>query len=343
MTTGKPFVLERGPLSTLTTTRGVIDYEGPPLYLFIGIDTAGSRVFKAFPRWVPILAPGGVLRGVDLPDTAPAEAFRSLVIAMRDNPHVVGAVITSHKLRIYDAVHDLLDFVDPLSRITHEISALDTRTGLGGYARDPQSLDLVLDILGGSSLSGQRPVFCIGSGGAAIALLLAIGLDIPASLDQHQVVARSPHDSRGPLTIIGRDPESLRLIREVQERAGLTDSPTTLVLTADSQDVAEAIRCAPEGSTIANATGLGKLSPGSPLAGPGAFPRHVLAWDFNYRGPLTFLHQAAEAGLPTEDGWDYFVAGWAAALAAIGDRDLTRERMTAIRLASDELRPRPHS
>ncbi|HEY5457006.1 MAG TPA: hypothetical protein VIJ96_16195 [Acidothermaceae bacterium] len=48
-------------------------------------------------------------------------------------------------------------------------------------------------------------------------------------------------------------------------------------------------------------------------------------------GPLTFLRQASQAGLATEDGWEYFVAGWAAALAAIGDRELTIERLTAIR------------
>jgi len=29
----------------------------------------------------------------------------------------------------------------------------------------------------------------------------------------------------------------------------------------------------------------------------------------------------------TEDGWDYFVAGWSAALAAITGRDLTPERL----------------
>jgi len=56
-------------------------------------------------------------------------------------------------------------------------------------------------------------------------------------------------------------------------------------------------------------------------------------------GPLTFLRQASQAGLATEDGWEYFVAGWAAALAAIGDRELTIERLTAIRAASAELRP----
>jgi shikimate 5-dehydrogenase len=321
----------------------VNDYDGPPLYLFIGISTAGSSVFDLFPRWAPIIAQGGVLRGVDLPETAPPDAFRNLVIAMRDNPRVIGAVVTSHKLRLHRAIHDLLDSADVLTDITHEISALDTRGGVRAYARDPQSLDVVLDSVGGTGATAPRSVYCIGSGGAAIAMLLAMGLDIPASLDRQQVVIRSPSNPRGPLTIVGCDPESLRIVEEARERAGLDGAPISLVLAETPEDTAEAIRRAPEGSIIANGTGLGKLSPGSPLAGPDAFPKQVLAWDFNYRGPLTFLRQAAEAGLRTEDGWDYFVAGWAAALVAINGENLTSEHLSAMRLASDGLRPRrPH-
>lgn len=121
----------------LITTRGVMEYDGPPLYLFIGISTAGSSVFDAFPRWAPIMAPGGALRGVDLPESAPRDASRKLAIAMRNNPHVFGAVITSHKLRLYEAIHDLIDSADALTEITHEISALDTRSGVRAYARRP--------------------------------------------------------------------------------------------------------------------------------------------------------------------------------------------------------------
>lgn len=170
------------------------------------------------------------------------------------------------------------------------------------YARDPQSLDLVLDTIKGPGTSNLRSVFCIGSGGAAIALLLAMGLDIPASLSQQQVVICSQSNSRGPLTIIGRDPESLQIVKGVQERAGLTNSPITLVLTETPEDTAEAIRQAPEGSIIANGTGLGKLSPGSPWPAPTR--SRVMCWP----------------GTSTTGG-----------------------RLIAIRLASTELRPRPHT
>lgn len=324
--------------SVVVTAQDVRTYAGPPLYLFLGISTAGSGVFRTFPQWAPIIAPGAVLRGVDLPETATRQEFRDLVLAMRDNPYVVGAVVTSHKLRLYAAITDLLDHADPLCALTHEISALDTGNAVVAHATDPRSLDIVLDTVGGPEWPRPCPVFCIGSGGAAIALVLAMGLDIPATLRTSHPVPRTPETHRGPLTIVGREEASLEEITRVRERAGIVDSPVTLVLAHSPDDVARALRGAPAGSVIANATGLGKLSPGSPLDAAQAFPQDVLAWDFNYRGPLTFLRQAEEAGVRTEDGWDYFVAGWAAGLAAVGGVDLSENVLNAMREASDAVR-----
>lgn len=167
-----------------------------------------------------------------------------------------------------------------------------------------------------------------------------MGLDVPATLRASHPVPRTNDAQRGRLTIIGREDASLKQISRVRERAGIVHSPVSLVLAHCPEDVAGALRDAPAGSLIANATGLGKLSPGSPLSGAEAFPHDVLAWDFNYRGPLIFLRQAEEAGLRTEDGWDYFVAGWAAALAAIGDVDLTEDVLLAMHAVSANLRPR---
>jgi shikimate 5-dehydrogenase len=77
----------------------------------------------------------------------------------------------------------------------------------------------------------------------------------------------------------------------------------------------------PPGSLVVNATGLGKDAPGSPLTHEAIFPEAGYAWDFNSRGDLHFLAQARaqQAGrrLHVEDGWTYFIHGWAQALAAI--------------------------
>ncbi|MGC3954325.1 MAG: hypothetical protein QM804_08775 [Propionicimonas sp.] len=325
--------------SVLLTTDQVAAYSGPDLYLFLGISTAGSSVHEAFPVWAPRLAPGGVMRGVDLPADAPAAAYRDLLLAMRDNPAVRGAVVTSHKLSLHRAAADLFDHTDPLVGITHEFNSVQVRDGrLGGFARDAQSLDLILDTTATAQPASQRPIICIGAGGSAIALMLAVGLDIPETIREGRPVRRAPGATRGPLTILGRRQAALDEIAAVRERAGLTAADIRLVLARGPEEIAAVTRRAAPGAIIANATGLGKLSPGSPVD-QDAFPAGVVAWDFNYRGPLTFLAQARAAGVTVEDGWDYFLAGWAAALAAIGDRPLTDELFGWVREVSTALRP----
>ena len=325
-------------MPVLISISEVEQYQGPDLYLFIGISTAGSSVHGAFPVWAPLVAPDSVLRGVDLPEDAPTDQFHRLVRAMRDNPHVHGAVVTSHKLRLYRAIDDLLDQVDPLVEITHEINSLDTRNGgISGYARDAQSLDIVLDTTGTETPRPDRAVTCIGAGGSAIALMLAMGLDIRATMTSGRAVPRAGATRRGPLTILGRRKAALDEIRQVQERANLENMELALVLASDPEQVAREVRRA-AGTVIVNATGLGKLAPGSPLPGPDVFPEGTLAWDFNYRGPLTFLEQARLATIATVDGWDYFVAGWAAGLAAVTGNDLTIELFDRFRAVSVPLR-----
>ncbi|MFT4219280.1 MAG: hypothetical protein QM611_02010 [Microbacterium sp.] len=315
-------------------------YDGDELYLFVGISTAGSSVHDAFTLWAPMVSPGAALRGVDIAEDAEPEVFRRLVRSMRDNPRVAGAVVTSHKLRLYRAVADLLDSADPFVSITHEINSLDTRRGrIAAYARDAQSLDIVLDTTGAGEPRPRRPFTCLGAGGSAIALMLAMGLDVTESLDTGRAVSRRGPAARGALAIVGRRPEALQEISAVRERAGLTSMALELVLAGDPQEFTAAANATPVGGVIANATGLGKLDPGSPVITADGFAPDTLAWDFNYRGPLTFLQQARAAGVPAVDGWDYFVAGWAAALSAITDRALTAEAYDQFRDASQPLRP----
>src|SRR5215469_14485589 len=124
-------------------------YHGPSLVLFLGISTAGSLAHRTFPGWSRLFCPGAVMRGVDLPDGASPAEFRELVAAMTANPRVLGAVVTSHKLRLFRACQDLLDYAEPLVALTQEIADVDTRDGVRAFARDPQSLDIILDGIGG--------------------------------------------------------------------------------------------------------------------------------------------------------------------------------------------------
>jgi shikimate dehydrogenase len=327
----------RGLTLTVTDLRR---YNGPPLIVFVGISTSGSGVHAAFPSWAALFAPGTVLRGVDIAEDAAPEQFRELVVAMSNNPSVEGAVITSHKLRLYRAIHDLIDVADPLVDLTREISALDTRYEVRAFARDPQSLDVVLDrLVQHEDAQAGRPIVCIGAGGSATALLLAAGLDVPASLAAAQPIPRTPQTRRGHLSIIGRDQDSLDELAEVRQRCRIDGGAVDLVLAADAFAVGEVVRGAPSRAIIANATGLGKTDPGSPLPDSPRFPPDALAWDFNYRGPLTFLTQARAAGVVTEDGWRYFVAGWSAALAALTGRELTARLLRSAVSVAEPFRP----
>ena len=301
-------------------------YRGPSLVLFLGISTAGSLAHRTFPGWSQLFCPGAVMRGADLPADAGPAAFRHLIAAMTANPRVLGAVVTSHKLRLFRACQDLAGYAEPLVALTQEIAGISTRDRVRAFARDAQSLDIILDGIGGPAGPGwapPRPMLCIGAGGAAIALMLAMRLDIAGTLAAQRPVIRAGQAARGRLTIVGRDQESLDNVRAVRDRCGIPADGAGLLLAPDPDAVARQVGSAVPRTVVINATGLGKIEPGSPLPDQPPFPPDAVAWDFNYRGPLTFLDQARRAGVATEDGWDYFVAGWSAALAAITGQELT--------------------
>ena len=83
------------------------------------------------------------------------------------------------------------------------------------------------------------------------------------------------------------------------------------------------------GSVVINGTGMGKDIPGSPITAAGIFPHDGIVWEFNYRGELTFMHQAerqaASRNLTIEDGWVYFLHGWTQVLAEVLGFELTPE------------------
>ncbi|MGE5223311.1 MAG: shikimate dehydrogenase, partial [Omnitrophica WOR_2 bacterium] len=98
----------------------------------------------------------------------------------------------------------------------------------------------------------------------------------------------------------------------------------------------------PEGSVVINATGMGKDSPGSPVTWQGQFPRNGLAWEFNYRGELDFLHQALaqkeSRNLQVEDGWLYFVHGWAQVVVEVLHVELTPDLFQRLSAAAETIR-----
>lgn len=317
----------------------VASWCGPPLILFVGVTTTGSLAHTVFQRWAALLGRTWTLRGVDLPTDTPPQTYRQLVSAMRDNPAVRGAVITAHKLRLYRVCAPDLAGDDPLVGLTHEVNTLVTDTSgatVTGYARDAVSLTLILpELPRHADVDSLRKlhVLCLGAGGAATALLLALHIDMTA--EPGSLPGAPAH-----IVFADTDPSALDDLRAVAARAMIDPTRVSFVHAVDPGACDALVASLRSPALVINATGRGKEAPGSPVTYQAPFRPTTLAWDFNYRGPLTFLHQATTRGARTLDGWDYFVAGWAGSLTSIAGIPFTSDLLTRFAHVAKPSRPR---
>ena len=289
---------------------------------FVGVDTAGSSIMRVFPLWADELGlDSRELKGFDLPTDASDADYRAVVTQIRDDPQQAGALVTTHKMRVFEAAGDLFDSFDPFAEACHEVSSISKENGrLLGHAKDPITVGLALESIIPSdyfSTTGSS-VVCLGSGGSGTALswYLAHRDDRPTNV-----------------VITARRQESLDHTRGIHERGGLDTSMFDYrLLGSDAAADADAIvAAAGEGALIVNATGMGKDRPGSPLTDDVVFPLRSIVWEFNYRGSLEFLTQAtaAEFGrqLTVVDGWEYFIHGWTQVIAEVFHIDMGAERV----------------
>ena len=67
-----------------------------------------------------------------------------------------------------------------------------------------------------------------------------------------------------------------------------------------------------------------------------------MAWELNYRGERTFLHQArVQAGvrnLTVEDGWTYFLHGWTAVIGHVLGVEIDDARFSAMQAVAETIR-----
>jgi very-short-patch-repair endonuclease/shikimate 5-dehydrogenase len=183
---------------------------------------------------------------------------------------------------------------------------------LYGHALDPissgQSIEAFLPL--GQWREGAE-VLIFGCGGAAVATTIYLA-------------GRADRPRRVTLTDISES--RLAHARAIHQKMQ-HDIEFEYILNADAAENDRLMAALPRGSLVINATGMGKDRPGSPITDSGMFPQDGYAWEFNYRGELTFLHQAkrqaAARNLHVEDGWTYFVHGWALVVAAVFEADLT--------------------
>jgi shikimate dehydrogenase len=298
---------------------------------FVGVTTGSSSIMRIFPAWARILGlPTNQLVGHDLPIDATREQYRDLVEHIRNDPQHLGALVTTHKLGVYEAAHDLFDELDGFAVLCGEISSISKRDGkLVGHAKDPITVGLAAEeflTVDHFRDTGGHAI-CLGAGGAGTALTwyLAERSDRP----EH-------------ITVTDTSQARLDHLRGVHTSRGTPDGLITYLLAEDTAATADALAAAPEGSLVVNATGLGKDRPGSPLPDGVVFPRGAVVWEFNYRGTLEFLAQAHaqedERDLTVVDGWRYFLHGWSQVIAEIFDLELTSDRLDRLADAAEIVR-----
>lgn len=288
----------------------------PTLY-FIGVTTAKSSIMTVFPAWADYLGlKDAAIRGIDFALHDDPAAYRAAVEFIRDDPLSRGALVTTHKIDLFNACKDMFDEIDPHARLMDETSCISKRAGrLICHAKDPISSGLAIDGFLGADYFARTgaDLFSMGAGGSTIAFTW-------------HLMRRARGDNvPGRIVIADRDPHRLEDIRRIHAEID-SAVPVDYVLSEKPEDNDAVLSGLKSGSLVVNATGLGKDAPGSPLSAAAVFPQGAVAWDLNYRGDLVFLDQARAQqqarGLRVEGGWTYFLHGWTQVIAEVFDIDI---------------------
>lgn len=276
-----------------------------PTIYFIGVTTGSSSIMKVFPRWAQALGlKDAVIKGIDFKPHSEPEAYREAVAFIKEDPLSLGALVTTHKIDLYNSCKDLFDYMDPFAGELGEISCISKKDGqYRAHAKDPISSGLALEAFVPENYWKDHggEVLLLGAGGASLAMSVyftqeRFGENVPKRI----VIANRS---------LPRLEEARRILEGRNERVSFE------FIHNPSPDKNDATLAAlPPYSLVVNATGLGKDGPGSPLTDACSFPENSLVWEINYRGDLVFKEQALaqreEKKLLIEDGWTYFIHGW---------------------------------
>ena len=291
---------------------------------FVGVSTSNSSINKVFPLWAQILGLDAQLIGLDIPIGASAQEYRKAIVEMRDDPRCVGALVTTHKIALYEAAKDMFKSFDQFATACGEVSSVKTKSGeVFGSAKDPITAGLALsEFLETNHFSTGAQVVCFGDGGAATAIAWYLtGLAIPPA----------------KINFFGLSNDRLNHLKKVV--SGRNGTSSVVINQSNPEAIANTLSNLPDGSVIINATGMGKDLPGSPMPEGVHFPRNCIVWELNYRGSLDFLKQAeseaASANLKVVDGWRYFIYGWSSVISEVFDIKLTPEMMTRLSAAAE--------
>lgn len=295
-----------------------------PTMYFIGVTTGSSSIMKVFPEWAEALGlKNTVMKGIDIAIHEKPEVYREVVSFLKNDPLSLGALVTTHKLDIYEAAKDLFEYCDPYAVQFGEMSSISKLDGkLCAHAKDPITCGMAMEEFIPENYWKENPeagVFIMGAGGSAISMCSYFMRNAGKGNDPAKIV------------IANRSQPRLTEIRKINEGMNPAGIPTEYYLTPEPGQNDTVLASMGKGSLVINATGLGKDRPGSPLTDAALFPENALVWELNYRGERLFMHQAlAQAqsrGVKVEDGWMYFIYGWTQVIAEVFHTPILGERL----------------
>lgn len=304
-----------------------------PTIYFIGVTTTKSSIMKVFPRWAEVLGlKDAVIKGIDIEIHAKPEVYREVVDFIKNDELSLGALVTTHKLDLYNACHDMFEYLDPYAAMFGELSSISKKDGrLEGYAKDPISSGLALEAFVPKNFFKDHggEVLLLGAGGSAIAM-------------SAYLLNKNKGDNIPSRLIVGN--RSKPRLDEIQKHVGNInpDANAEFHLTPETEQNDALVKSLKPYSLVVNATGLGKDRPGSPLTDAVEFPENSLIWEINYRGDLLFMHQALaqkeKKNLHVEDGWIYFVHGWTQVIAEVFHVDISGKLFDECDAIANEMR-----
>ena len=278
--------------------------EKPTLY-FIGVTTSESFINEVFPPWVDELNIKAQLVGIDAEIHADEQDYRKIANFIEKHELAKGALVTTHKIDLYEACKDMFKKFGFYTKLFGELSCIakDKDGNLEGYAKDPitsgNSLEAFIPKNFWKENNGEALIMGAGGSGRAISSYLVDpekGENIPSKLIVTNRTA-------------AKLDEFDEIIQEVNPNIPIEYHKTTEPYQNDY-----ALNSLKPYSLVVNATGMGKDIPGSPISDEAEFPSNSYVWEINYRGERKFMHQALsqedEKNLYVEDGWTYFIHGW---------------------------------
>ncbi|WP_419961246.1 shikimate dehydrogenase family protein [Psychrobacillus sp. BM2] len=304
-----------------------------PTMYFIGVTTTKSSIMTLFPKWAKVLGfPNAVLKGIDLAIHADPSEYRKVVEFIKNDELSLGALVTTHKIDLYEAAKDLFDEMDPYAKMFGELSCISKKEGkLRGHAKDPISSGMALErfIPDNYWSQSEGETLLLGAGGSAIAI------------SSYLMNGEKGNETPKRLVITDMNEKRLEEIKHILSKVN-SDANVEYHLISSSEENGALLQSLADNSLIINATGLGKDRPGSPLTDAAQFPSNSFVWELNYRGDRDFMHQAlaqAERGqLQVEDGWIYFLHGWTQVIAEVFHLPIEGETFQQIEEISNQSR-----